>query len=615
MVFLVTYVVPNFAELYTSMQAQLPNHRDPDRHRDHGAQLHSAGLRRRGRGYSCSRYWSRKDSARENRPRQAARAAARRYLDEIPGGPVFARAQHLAHGRAQAQAAAARYRCEFVDLREGAIDHDLFRSIPVDLMFRYNFVPLKAQNGTLEIALADPATSTPSTNSACCSTRSCASKSPPPPRSPTCSRRPSNPSASSKKSPKASRSTSSATKTTPTKRSPSTARRRRQRHRAGHQAGRHHHLQRPRAARQRHPHRIARPGSRHQVPHRRRAALRHAPIAKDWHSTIISRIKVMSELDIAERRVPQDGRFRVRYKGRLIDFRVSIMPTIHGEDAVLRVLDKESMSEKFAKLSLDVVASAKAIWSNSAATSPSPTAWCWSPAPPAPAKPPRSTPRSARSRTTKTRSSPSKTRRVSAQGHHPDSGQREERAHLRARPALHPAPRSRQDHGRRNPRSGNRPDRHQLRAHRPPGLHHRPRQQRGRRARPLPQHRRRGLQLRLRAELHPGAAPGAHQLRALQAGPQFENVSPIRLWSKAASIPPNGACRIDGRRRLFRMRRHRLSRPHRHPRVARPQRQNPRTDSRPPAHFRNQAPGPRRGHDLPARIRRRKGAQASGAGS
>ena len=79
------------------------------------------------------------------------------------------------------------------------------------------------------------------------------------------------------------------------------------------------------------------------------------PIAKDWHSTIISRIKVMSELDIAERRVPQDGRFRVRYKGRLIDFRVSIMPTIHGEDAVLRVLDKESMSEKFAKLSLDVV--------------------------------------------------------------------------------------------------------------------------------------------------------------------------------------------------------------------------------------------------------------------
>ena len=63
----------------------------------------------------------------------------------------------------------------------------------------------------------------------------------------------------------------------------------------------------------------------------------------------------MSELDIAERRVPQDGRFRVRYKSRLIDFRVSIMPTVHGENAVLRVLDKESMSEKFRNLTLDVV--------------------------------------------------------------------------------------------------------------------------------------------------------------------------------------------------------------------------------------------------------------------
>ncbi len=81
------------------------------------------------------------------------------------------------------------------------------------------------------------------------------------------------------------------------------------------------------------------------------------PIQKEHHSTIISRIKVMSELDISERRVPQDGRFRVKYgqPERPIDFRVSIMPSIHGEDAVLRVLDKESMSEKFRKLTLDVV--------------------------------------------------------------------------------------------------------------------------------------------------------------------------------------------------------------------------------------------------------------------
>src|SRR5918911_5292675 len=56
----------------------------------------------------------------------------------------------------QARMLASRYRCEFVDLKEARIDHDLFHSVPVDLMFRYNFVPLQSQNGTLEIALADP---------------------------------------------------------------------------------------------------------------------------------------------------------------------------------------------------------------------------------------------------------------------------------------------------------------------------------------------------------------------------------------------------------------------------------------------------------------------------
>jgi type IV pilus assembly protein PilB len=56
----------------------------------------------------------------------------------------------------QAKNIALRYRSEFVDLRVTSIDHDLFRSIPVDLMFRYNFVPIRAENGTLEIALSDP---------------------------------------------------------------------------------------------------------------------------------------------------------------------------------------------------------------------------------------------------------------------------------------------------------------------------------------------------------------------------------------------------------------------------------------------------------------------------
>jgi len=66
----------------------------------------------------------------------------------------------------------------------------------------------------------------------------------------------------------------------------------------------------------------------------------------------ISRIKVMSELDISERRVPQDGRFRVSLQGRLIDLRVSIIPSIHGEDAVLRILDKQSLSDQMKGLQL-----------------------------------------------------------------------------------------------------------------------------------------------------------------------------------------------------------------------------------------------------------------------
>jgi type IV pilus assembly protein PilB len=79
------------------------------------------------------------------------------------------------------------------------------------------------------------------------------------------------------------------------------------------------------------------------------------PIGKEHHSTIISRIKVMAELDIAEKRVPQDGRFRVKIAGRSVDFRVSIMPSVHGEDAVIRILDKESLSKQFASLRLDVL--------------------------------------------------------------------------------------------------------------------------------------------------------------------------------------------------------------------------------------------------------------------
>ena len=93
------------------------------------------------------------------------------------------------------------------------------------------------------------------------------------------------------------------------------------------------------------------------IKYRIDGVLYHAmdPIDKQFHSAIISRIKVMSELDIAEKRVPQDGRFKMKLKGRTIDFRVSIMPSVHGEDSVIRILDKESANEEFRELRLDVL--------------------------------------------------------------------------------------------------------------------------------------------------------------------------------------------------------------------------------------------------------------------
>jgi type IV pilus assembly protein PilB len=256
----------------------------------------------------------------------------------------------------KAKQVAARYRYEFVDLKEVQIDHDLFQRVPVDLMFRYNFVPLAAQNGHLEIALADPKNLNLVDELAILLNKKLKVK------VATLSQI----SDLLKKSEQSQRVLDEVTETftldvvgdeenadetlsidkltaqdaeiAPVIKLVDTTifsaleRRASDIH-------------------------IETRDSEVVIKYRIDGVLNYAmpPIAKDWHSMIISRIKVMSELDIAERRVPQDGRFRVRYKGRLIDFRVSIMPTVHGEDAVLRVLDKESMSEKFSKLTLDVV--------------------------------------------------------------------------------------------------------------------------------------------------------------------------------------------------------------------------------------------------------------------
>src|SRR5437762_3996751 len=266
------------------------------------------------------------------------------------------RIQDHAAEAAQAQALAARYRYEYVDLRESSIDHELFRTVPVDLMFRYHFVPLQAVNGTLEIALSDPKQIVSIDELAVMLQKKLRVK------VATLSQI----SDLLKKTEQSQRVLEEVTEgftldvvadegdadetlsidklsaadsaIAPVIKLVDTTIFNALERRASDI-----HIE-----------------SRDQevaIKYRIDGVLHYAmpPIAKDWHSTILSRIKVMSELDIAERRVPQDGRFRVRYKGRLIDFRVSIMPTIHGEDAVLRVLDKESMSEKFAKLSLEVV--------------------------------------------------------------------------------------------------------------------------------------------------------------------------------------------------------------------------------------------------------------------
>ena len=253
---------------------------------------------------------------------------------------------------------AARYRCEFVDLRDYHLDAELFKTVPVDLMFRYNFVPLEQNESTLSIAIADPSKLMMIDEIGLLLNRRIKTK------------------VATlvqisdilKKTEQSQRVLEEAsegfaldlvrddegsgdenitidriTGTADADVSPIirlvdttifTALQKR--------------------ASDIH---IETESDSVVVKYRIDGVLQPAmqPMAKEHHSTIITRIKVMSELDIAERRVPQDGRFRVKYSGRLIDFRVSIMPTIHGENAVLRVLDKESMSEKFRNLVLDVV--------------------------------------------------------------------------------------------------------------------------------------------------------------------------------------------------------------------------------------------------------------------
>jgi type IV pilus assembly protein PilB len=250
---------------------------------------------------------------------------------------------------------AERYRYAFIDLREQRIDPELFRSIPADLMFRYNFVPLETHDNVLAIAAADPGQVQSSDEL---------------------------PLLLGKKL---------LIRVATARQIGDLLKRTEQSQRVLEQATEAFTLQTSKEEEESEEtisgDRLTRDSTASPVVRlvetiiftalERRASdvhieardtevavkyridgvLQHAmqPIAKEWHSMVLSRIKVLSDLDIAERRVPQDGRFRVRYKGRYIDLRVSIMPASHGEDAVLRVLDKETLSEKFQNLNLDVV--------------------------------------------------------------------------------------------------------------------------------------------------------------------------------------------------------------------------------------------------------------------
>jgi type IV pilus assembly protein PilB len=258
--------------------------------------------------------------------------------------------------REKSRRLAERYRCGFVDLFEQRIDPELFRSIPAELMFRFNFVPMEAQGGALVIAVADPSQVLLSDELPLLLGKKLILKVATPTQISDLLKRTEQSQRVLDQATEAftltvveedeeTDSTISADSLTQQDSAVSpvvrlvdtvifTALERR--------------------ASDIH---IEARDIEVAVKYRIDGVLVHAmaPISKDWLSTIISRIKVMSELDIAERRVPQDGRFRVRYKGRFVDFRVSIMPSIHGEDAVLRVLDKETLSEKFQNLSLDVV--------------------------------------------------------------------------------------------------------------------------------------------------------------------------------------------------------------------------------------------------------------------
>ena len=268
------------------------------------------------------------------------------------GAPETSAAERAAES-AQARRLAERYRLEFVELSQFSIDHELFRAIPADLMLRYGFVPYRREGQSLVIVVSDP-TDLPMIDELAVLLAT--------PIKVTVGT-PSSIEAILKKSESSQRVLEEATESFQLQILRED------------ESGEDQLTVAKLSADQSPVIRLVdttiftaiqkRASDIHietgddavHVKYRIDGVLQPAmrPIAKHFHSTIISRVKVMAELDIAEKRVPQDGRFKVRMGGKSIDFRVSIMPSVHGEDAVIRILDKESISEQFRELRLDIL--------------------------------------------------------------------------------------------------------------------------------------------------------------------------------------------------------------------------------------------------------------------
>jgi type IV pilus assembly protein PilB len=296
------------------------------------------------------------------RPKESASSQAAKDQDKPAGGaaagtkpaPEAADKGSVSSEEAQAQRIAARLGIPYVDLTEFPINHDLFREIPVDLMFRYNFIPWKEEDGRLVVVISDPSDVLMVDEleillgrplKICVGAKTSIND-------------------VLKKSESSQRVLDAATEEFKIQVI-------RDSDEEGEEA-----LSIDKLTQADSPiiklvdstifNALQRRASDVHIETREReviikyrvdGVLYNAmdPIDKRFHSSIISRIKVMSELDIAEKRIPQDGRFKLKIKGRAIDFRVSIMPSVHGEDAVIRILDKESVNEEFSELRLDVL--------------------------------------------------------------------------------------------------------------------------------------------------------------------------------------------------------------------------------------------------------------------